>query len=307
MFPLSMLKVGALTCARATPTLPSSRNADANNLFMMLPSEGWPHAWIQPRSYGKQHHGPLSMPFQEKEDKREKDGSPAYRRAIEKVKAFRGIGAGRTLATMSQIVVGLVQPVFARGIEDVEVHGIFQSPGLVRHVRRDAQHFAGANDDLLAIDGKLQRAFEDIGHLLVVVVMQRHVRAFLHQHARQHDFIADQHFAADEGIELLALHAFPRDVLRFRRGAHFFSPYNFAALSCRYRRASSTAFSSVKAPSATSSASAAATAVRAERAASQKVSSAPTASLNGKASDPNMIFSGYSEIHCLRMLFNSEG
>jgi len=26
-----------------------------------------------------------------------------------------------------------------------------------------------------------------------------------------------------------------------------------------------------------------------------------------KASDPNMIFSGYSEIHCLRMFFNSEG
>src|SRR6267142_2258448 len=218
-----------------------------------------------------------------------------------------GRAACRVLAAVPQIVVCLVQPVFARGIEDIEVHGIFQCPGLVRHVRRDAQHFAGANDDLLAIDGKFQRAFEDIGHLLVVVVMQWHVRTSLHEHARQHNFIADQHFAADEGIELLALHVFPREVLRFRRGAHFFSPYNFAALSCRYRRASSTAFSSVKAPSATSSASAAATAVRAERAASQKVSSAPTASLNGKASDPNMIFSGYSEIHCLRIFFNSEG
>src|SRR2546421_5002084 len=45
------------------------------------------------------------------------------------------------------------------------------------------------------------------------------------------------------------------------------------------------AFSSVNAPSATSSASAAATAVRADRAATQNVSSAPTASLNGKRSE----------------------
>src|ERR1700674_564036 len=302
-----MFKVGALTCARATPTLPSSRNADANSLFMMLPSEGWPHAWIQPRSYGKQHHGHLSMPFRRKGTKEKRVDRRSIGGASRKLRRSPESEAGRTLATVSQIVVGLVQPVFARGIEDVEVHGIFERPGLVRHVRRDAQHFAGANDDLLAIDRKFQRAFEDVGHLLVVVVVQRHVRAFLHEYARQHNFIANQHFAADEGIELLALHAFPRDVLRFRRGAHFFSPYNFAALSCRYRRASSAAFSSLKAPSATSSASAAATAVRAERAASQNVSSAPTASLNGKASDPNMIFSGYSEIHCLRMFFNSEG
>src|SRR5216684_6499940 len=137
--------------------------------------------------------------------------------------------------------------------------------------------------------------------------MLRHVRAFFHQYARQHDFIADYHFAADERVQWLALHVFPCDVLRFRRGAHFFSPYSFAALSCRYKRASSSAFSSVKAPSATSSASAAATAVRAERAASQKVSSAPTASLNGKASDPNMMRSGKSEIHCFKIFFSSEG
>src|SRR5256885_7987345 len=179
---------------------------------------------------------------------------------------------------MSQIVVGLVQPVLARRIEDVQVHGVFERPGLVGHVRGDAQHFAGTHHQLLAVDGKFQRAFENVGDLFVVVVMQRHVRTFFEQHARQHDFIADQHFAADEGIQLFALHVFPRHVL------HFFSPYSLAALSCRYRRASSRAFSSLQAPSATSSARAAATAVRAERAASQKVSSAPTASLKDRKS-----------------------
>src|SRR6267378_168168 len=302
-----MLKVGALTCACATPTLPRSRKADANSLFMMLPSEGWP-------THGFSHVAKVNntmalcpCPFTRKGTNEKRVDRRPIGGQSRKLGRSAESEAGWTLATVSQIVVGLVQPVLARGIEDVEVHRIFESPGLVRHVRRYAQHFAGANDDLLAIDGKLQRAFEDVAHLLVVVVVQRHVRAFLHEHARQHNFIADQHFAADEGIELLPLHVFPRDVLRFRRGAHFFSPYSFAALSCRYRRARSSVFSSVKAPSATSSASAAATAVRAERAASQKVSSAPTASLNGKASDPNMIFSGYSEIHCLRMFFNSEG
>src|SRR5260370_41677678 len=46
---------------------------------------------------------------------------------------------GRSLAPVTQIVVGLVQPVFARGIEDIKIDGIFQRPGLVRQVRRDAQ------------------------------------------------------------------------------------------------------------------------------------------------------------------------
>jgi len=51
----------------------------------------------------------------------------------------------------------LVQPVFSRGIEDVEVH-VSSSAQVVRHVR-GCTALAGANDDLLAIDGKFQRAF----------------------------------------------------------------------------------------------------------------------------------------------------
>src|SRR6267378_3263783 len=72
-----------------------------------------------------------------------------------------------TLTAVPQVVVRLVQPVFARGIEYVEVDGIFERPGFMRQVRWDAQHFAGVNDDLLAIDGEFQRAFKDVGHLLV--------------------------------------------------------------------------------------------------------------------------------------------
>src|SRR5712692_6187010 len=212
-----------------------------------------------------------------------------------------------SLAAVAQVVVGFVEPVFARRIENVEVHSVFEGPGFVGHVRGDTQDFAGANDDFFAVNGEFQRAFEDVGNLLIVMRMHGHVRTLLEQHARQHDFVADHHFTVDQRIELLAFHVFPGDVLRFGRGAHFISPYSLAALSCRYMRASSSAFASVNAPSATSSASAAATAVRAERAASQNVSSAPTASLKGNASDPNIILSGKSEIHCLRMFFNSDG
>ena len=58
------------------------------------------------------------------------------------------------LATVAEVVVGLVEPVFARGVEDVQVHGIFEGPGFVGHVRGNAQDFAGVDDDILAINGE---------------------------------------------------------------------------------------------------------------------------------------------------------
>src|SRR5208282_5322933 len=166
-------------------------------------------------------------------------------------------------------------------------------------------HFAFPHDNLFSVYRKFQRPFQNVRHLLVVIMVQRHVPAFFDQYARQHDFVADHHFPVNLRVQLLALNILPGNVFHFWSAAHRFPPYSFAALSCRYMCASSRAFSSLNAPSETSSASAAATAVRAERAASQKVSSAPTASLNGNASDPNIIFSGYSEIHCFRIFFSS--
>ena len=121
--------------------------------------------------------------------------------------------AVRALTTVAEVVVGFVEPVFAGGIKDVEVDGIFDGPGFVGQVRRDAEDFAGADDDFAAINGKFQGAFEDVGYLLVVMVMQWDVRAFLQQHARQHNLVADYHFAVDERIQLLALDVFPCDML----------------------------------------------------------------------------------------------
>src|SRR6202049_5007050 len=164
----------------------------------------------------------------------------------------------------------------------------------MRHIRGNTQDLASPHHNLFATDGEFKRAFENISQLLIVMVVQRNMRAFLHQHARQHNLVAHQHFPIDLRIEVFALHVLPRGVFQLR-AAHFLSPYSLVALSCKYMCASSRAFASLMAFSATNSASASATAVRAERTASQNVSSAPTASLNGKASEPNMIFSGYNE------------
>ena len=94
----------------------------------------------------------------------------------------------------------------------------------MRHVRGDAENFAGSHDNFFAVDGEFQRAFQDVGDLLVVVMMQRDVRAFFHQHAGEHDFFADDHFAVDQRIEFLAFDAFPWNVFHFCGCAHFISP-----------------------------------------------------------------------------------
>src|SRR5579859_351268 len=46
---------GTTTCARATHAVPSINSTTTSCFFMIFPSEGRPHAWNQPTSYGKQH------------------------------------------------------------------------------------------------------------------------------------------------------------------------------------------------------------------------------------------------------------
>src|SRR5260370_41654556 len=65
---------------------------------------------------------------------------------------------GRSLAPLTQIIVGLVQPVFARGIEDIKIDGIFERPGLVRQVRRAKKTPARRNPQLPPNHPELARA-----------------------------------------------------------------------------------------------------------------------------------------------------
>src|SRR5580704_17807243 len=71
----------------------------------------------------------------------------------------------------AKIIVRLVEPVFARRIKDIEVERVFERPGFVRHVGGDAEHFPGAHDDLLSIDGKFQCAIEDVRYLFIVMLV----------------------------------------------------------------------------------------------------------------------------------------
>src|SRR5258707_50547 len=112
-------------------------------------------------------------------------------------RAGKGLYAPRTLAAVTKIVVGLVDPVGAGRGEDVEIERVLKGPSFMRHVRGNAKNFAGADDDLLAIDGEFQCAFEDVGELLVVVMMKWDVTAFFEEDAGEHNLLAVNHFAVD--------------------------------------------------------------------------------------------------------------
>ena len=64
-------------------------------------------------------------------------------------------GSHYSLTAVAQIGVGLVEPVFPRRIENIEVDGIFEGPGFVRNVRGNAEDLTGVHHDLLAVDRKL--------------------------------------------------------------------------------------------------------------------------------------------------------
>ena len=130
----------------------------------------------------------------------------------------------RRLATVPQVVVGFVQPILAGGIEHIQVNRVFKGPSLVRHVGRDAEHFSGFDDELFAIDGKLERTFQNIRNLFIVMVMERNMRAFFHDYTGEHQVLAGQHFASDERVERFALDSIPGNVLCLGWAGHFLSP-----------------------------------------------------------------------------------
>jgi len=121
-----------------------------------------------------------------------------------------------------EILIGLVDPVSAGRIEDVEVDSVFEGFGFVRHVRRDAERLAGVDHDFLAVDPEFERSFENVGELLVVVVVFRDDAAFFEQHASEHDALADYELALQEGLEVFERNGVPRDVLQRGFGGNAF-------------------------------------------------------------------------------------
>src|SRR3954454_8640111 len=77
--------------------------------------------------------------------------------------------AGKGCGSALEIVVGVIEPVLPDRTEHVELEGVFDRLGLVLEPRRNVQQLALADDDLFAADEELQRALQDVGHLLALV------------------------------------------------------------------------------------------------------------------------------------------
>lgn len=120
------------------------------------------------------------------------------------------------LLLAAEVLVGFVDPVFARRIEDVEIDRVHQRFGFMRHVGRNGQDFARTHDDFFSVDPELERAIKNVGDLLVVMAVLGNDASFFQQNASQHDVLADDEMAPQKRIEVFDFDRAPRDVLEPR-------------------------------------------------------------------------------------------
>jgi hypothetical protein len=137
-----------------------------------------------------------------------------------------------SIARLKPGSVRAIEPISPRRSEDIEIDRFHKSLGLVGHVRRDGKHLSGIHHDFFAIDPKLQRAFQDVRDLLVMMAVFRHDASLLRQNARHHNVQADDHLPLQERIQIFEFHAIPRDVLEFAFRNRFFG--NRLFVGCRY-------------------------------------------------------------------------
>jgi len=112
------------------------------------------------------------------------------------------IGSGYPLSSLlpTEVIIGFVDPVGPWRIEHIKIDCIHDGLCLVRHVGRDGQHFAGVDHDLLAIDPELERSFQNVSNLLVVMAVQGHDAALLQKYSRQHDALSYDEMALQQGV-----------------------------------------------------------------------------------------------------------
>ena len=113
-----------------------------------------------------------------------------------------------------QILVAFIDPIGAGRGEDIEIDCVFNRLGLMGHVGRNAEHFAGMHDDLFSVDPEFQSAIEDVSELLVVVAVLGNDAAFFEQHARQHNFLANDELPMQERFQFFERDSVPRDILQ---------------------------------------------------------------------------------------------
>jgi len=119
---------------------------------------------------------------------------------------------GSSTHVLAQICVGFIDPVGARRVKDVEIDGVHERLGPMRHVGRNGQNFARVHDDLFAIDPEFQRAFQDVSDLLIVMAVLGHDASLLEQDASEHDVLPDHEVAAKQWVQSFDFDGTPGNV-----------------------------------------------------------------------------------------------
>src|SRR5208283_5566141 len=130
---------------------------------------------------------------------------------------LRSLRTRRLNPLSPQVGVGFIDPVGAGRVKNVEIDGIRERLGPVRHVGRNGQNFARIHHNLFAIDPEFQRAFQDVSDLLVVMAVLRNDASLLEQDASEHDVLPDHEVAAKQGVQNFDFDRTPRDVTQFGR------------------------------------------------------------------------------------------
>jgi hypothetical protein len=122
----------------------------------------------------------------------------------------------RRLSLSSQVLIGSIDPIGARRIENVEIHGVFERLGLVRHIRGNAENFSGVDHNLLAVNPKLQRPVENVCKLFVVVAVLGNNAPFLKKHSREHNFLTDYKLPLQQRVQIFERNRVPGNELQLR-------------------------------------------------------------------------------------------
>src|SRR6266702_736708 len=88
----------------------------------------------------------------------------------------------------------------------------------MRHVWGNTEHFAGVDHDLSAVDGELQRAFENVSELLVDMAVLGNDASLLEKHAREHEAFSGHDLSIEKRVEDFEFNVIPADVLEVSHG-----------------------------------------------------------------------------------------
>ena len=123
------------------------------------------------------------------------------------------------LPCLAQVRVVVGKPVLTWWGKDVEVDGVFEGFGGVRHVAGDDQNLALADD---LFDGRTlftqheeQRSLRDVGYLFIRVLMAGHNATLLEFDTRKHGLRSGDVLPGEQGIELCGWYVGPSGVKQF--------------------------------------------------------------------------------------------